>query len=118
MTVNRQESRSSQALDAVVHLLFEPDANRGVDGFYDRICEAVVRQTSMERALLLLYDAERQLVLPRGSYGVPREVIAHGYGTLEETPIARRALSEDAVVVTTDLAEDIPARYASLPGVG
>src|SRR5262245_28570393 len=113
----KDESLSAEALDVVVQLLFELDEKRGLDDFYDRICEAVCLQTSMERAVLFLYDAERQLVLPAGSYGVPREIIEHGYGTLEETPIAQRALSGDSVVETTDLANDIPARYSSLPGV-
>jgi signal transduction histidine kinase len=115
--VSEQESLSSEALDVVVQLLFELDTDRGLDDFYDRICEAVCRQTSMERAVLFLYDAERRLVLPAGSHGVYREFIAHGYGTLEETPIAQRALAEDRVVETTDLARDVPARYSNLPGV-
>src|SRR5215217_1903599 len=113
----KEESLSSEALDVVVQLLFELDEESGIDEFYDRICEAVCRQTSMERAVLFLYDAERRLVLPAGSHGVFREFIAHGYGTLEETPIAQRALAEDRVVETTDLASDVPARYANLPGV-
>src|SRR5215208_7970753 len=115
--VSEQESLSSEALDVVVQLLFELDTDRGLDDFYDRICEAVCRQTSMERAVLFLYDAERRLVLPAGSHGVFREFIAHGYGTLEETPIAQRALAEDRVVETSDLASDVPARYQDLPGV-
>ncbi|MGA9372107.1 MAG: GAF domain-containing protein [Solirubrobacterales bacterium] len=113
----KEESLSSEALDVVVQLLFELDTDSGIDEFYDRICEAVCRQTSIERAVLFLYDAERRLVLPAGSHGVYREFIAHGYGTLEETPIAQRALAEDRVVETTDLAKDVPARYSGLPGV-
>jgi signal transduction histidine kinase len=115
--VIKDESLSAEALDMVVQLLFELDEERELDDFYDRICEAVCRQTSMERAVLFLYDAERRLVLPAGSHGVYREFIAHGYGTLEETPIAQRALAEDRVVETTDLSGDVPARYANLPGV-
>jgi signal transduction histidine kinase len=113
----KEESLSSEALDVVVQLLFELEEERGLDDFYDRICEAVCRQTSMERAVLFLYDAERRLVLPAGSHGVFREFIVHGYGTLEETPIAQRALAEDRVAETTDLASDVPARYSNLPGV-
>src|SRR4051795_7519410 len=113
----KEESLSSEALDVVVRLLFELEEERGLDDFYDRICEAVCLQTSMERAVLFLYDAERRLVLPVGSHGVYREIIAHGYGSLEETPIAQRALAEDRVVETTDLAADVPARYSNLPGV-
>jgi signal transduction histidine kinase len=113
----KEESLSSEALDVVVQLLFELDEESGIDEFYDRICEGVCRQTSMERAVLFLYDAERRLVLPAGSHGVYREFIVHGYGTLEETPIAQRALAEDRVVETADLSRDVPARYSNLPGV-
>src|SRR3954470_9767335 len=113
----KEDSLRSEALDVVVQLLFELDEERELDDFYDRICEAVCRQTSMERAVLFLYDAERRLVLPAGSHGVYREFIAHGYGSLEETPIAQRALAEDRVVETSDLASDVPARYRNLPGI-
>src|SRR5829696_7952772 len=111
------QSLSADALDGVIRLLFELDEERELDDFYDRICEALCRQTSMERAVLFLYDAERRLVLPAGSHGVYREFIVHGYGTLEETPIAQRALSEDRVVETTDLEHDVPSRYSNLPGI-
>jgi signal transduction histidine kinase len=113
----KEDSLRSEALDVVVQLLFELDEKRELDDFYDRICEAVCLQTSMERALLFLYDAERRLVLPAGSHGVYREIIAHGYGSLEETPIAQRALAEDRVVETSDFASEVPARYANLPGL-
>jgi hypothetical protein len=48
----REESLSAEALDAVVRLLFDLDQERDLDEFYDRICEAMCRQTSMERAVL------------------------------------------------------------------
>ena len=63
----KEDSLRSEALDVVVQLLFELDEKRELDDFYDRICEAVSLQTSMERAVLFLYDAERRLVLPAGS---------------------------------------------------
>jgi signal transduction histidine kinase len=108
---------NADALDVVVRLLFELDGALGDEGFYDRICEAACRETSMSRGLLFLYDAGRKLVLPVGSYGVEPEILAHTYGTLEETPIAQRALADDAVMETSDLAADLPARYANLPSV-
>src|SRR3954465_12006583 len=97
----KEDSLGSEALDVVVQLLFQLDEKRDLDDFYDRICEAVCLQTSMERAILFLYDAERRLVLPVGSHGVYREFIQHGYGTLEETPIAQRALAEDRVAASS-----------------
>lgn len=109
---------STDALDVVVQLLFElGEEEAGQSVFYDRICEAVCRLTSMERAALFLYDEERKLVLPAGSHGVGHEILAHAYGTLEETPIAQRALADDDVLETEDLASDIPSRYVGIPGV-
>lgn len=116
--ITKEESLSAEALDVVVRFLFELDEGAEGDRFYDRICEAVCRQTSMERAVLFLYEPERRLVLPVGSHGVYREFLAHTYGTLEETPVAQRALAEDAVIETSDLATDVPARYSNLPGIG
>jgi signal transduction histidine kinase len=72
----------------------------------------------MERAGLLLYDDARQLVVPVGSHGLEPGLFAEVYGTLEETPIAQVALSEDRVVeVTGDLERWVPERYARLGGV-
>src|SRR5258705_13170626 len=100
--ISEQESLSSEALDVVVQLLFELKEERGLDDFYDRICEAVCRQTSMERAVLFLYDAERRLVLPAGSPGVYPEFIAPGYRPLEETPIPQRAPAQAPVLEAAD----------------
>jgi signal transduction histidine kinase len=115
--ISRQDTLGAEALDAVVQLLFELDEDPQGDRFYDRICEAACRRTSMRRAILFLYDRERRLVLPVGSHGVEPEILAHVYGSLEETPIAQRALAEDAVVETTELEADIPSRYAKLPSL-
>jgi signal transduction histidine kinase len=113
-----RDSLRTDALDIVVQLLFElDDGDTEPWRFHDRICEAVCRLTAMERAVLFLYDEERKLVLPAGSHGVAPEILAHTYGNLEETPIAQRALAEDSVLETTDLARDVPTRYAALPGV-
>jgi signal transduction histidine kinase len=112
------EPLRSDALDVVVRLLFElGDAAADSDPFYDRICEAVCRLTSLERAVLFLYDSGRRMVLPAGSHGVEPEILAHTYGTLEETPIAQRALASGEVIVVDQLAGEVPDRYAELPGV-
>jgi signal transduction histidine kinase len=114
--IGKQESLDAEATDAVVQLLFELDDGSS-DGFYDRLCEAVCRQTSITRAVIFLYDRERRLVLPVGSHGVAPEILAHAYGTLEETPLAQRALSEDQVVESADLARAVPSRYSNLPSL-
>jgi signal transduction histidine kinase len=113
-------SPRTDALDVIVELLGAMDGAHGPSGrdFYDRLCEACCRVAAMERAGLLLYDDARQLVVPVGSHGLEPGLFAEVYGTLEETPIAQLALSEDRVVeVTGDLERWVPGRYARLGGV-
>jgi signal transduction histidine kinase len=86
--------------------------------FFDRLCEALCRLASLERAGLLLYDAARRLVVPVGSHGVDPELLSQIYGTLDETPIAQVALSEDRVVeISGELEKHVPPRYAGFAGV-
>ncbi|MFI5122016.1 MAG: hypothetical protein ACHQJ5_03905, partial [Vicinamibacteria bacterium] len=112
------ETLPGDAVDLVVKLLFElGDEAAESDPLDDRICEAICRLTSLERAVLLLYDRGRQLVVPAGSHGVAPEILAHVYGSLEETPIAQRALGEDAVIVDDSLPGHVPVRYSVVPTV-
>ena len=110
----------TDALDVIVGLLAELDrepAGSGGAGFYDRLCTALCSVANMQRAGLLLYDEARQLVVPVGSHGM-EALLGDIYGTLEETPIAQVALSEDRVVeVSDDLAQWVPERYAHYPGI-
>ncbi len=112
-------SPRTDALEVIVELLGALDApGTSGRGFYDRLCEALCRTASMTRAILLLYDEARQLVVPLGSQGFPPDLLDGVYGTLEETPIAQLALSEDRVVeVTGELERWVPERYARFTGV-
>src|SRR5687767_8830557 len=112
-------SPRTDALDVIVELLGAlggpPPSGRE---FYDRLCDACCRLGSMERAGLLLYDDARQLVVVVGSHGVEPGLLSEVYGTLEETPIAQVALSEDRVVeVHGELERWVPERYARIGGV-
>jgi signal transduction histidine kinase len=107
-------SPRTDALDVFVALLsgLDDQASSG-RAFYNSLCEAVCRLTSMERAGLFLYDDVRKLVAPVGSHGVEPGLLEDVYGTLEETPIAQRALGDDKVVeVSEHLEREVPARYA------
>lgn len=113
-------SQQVDALNVFVSLLSELDSDPDASSpqFYDRLCEAVCRLTSMRRAGLLLYDDARKLVVPVGSHGMPAEMVEQIYGTLDETPIAQRALSEDRVMEASgDLGSELPERYAHYPGL-
>jgi signal transduction histidine kinase len=110
----------TDALDVIVELLAELDQDPGSGGrgFYDHLCAALCRVTDMQRASLLLYDEARQLVVPVGSHGIEPGILEDIYGTLEETPIAQVALSEDRVVeVHGELERWVPERYARIGGV-
>jgi signal transduction histidine kinase len=112
-------SPRTDVLDVIVELLGALDgATQSGRDFYDRLCQACCRLGAMDRAGLLLYDDARQLVVVVGSHGVEPGLLSEVYGTLEETPVAQLALSEDRVVeVTGELARWVPERYARLGGV-
>jgi signal transduction histidine kinase len=108
------------ALHVFVELLSELDADPESSGraFYDSFCEAVCRLTSMERAGLFLHDEARKLVVAVGSHGVDPALLERVHGTIEETPIAQRALAEDRVVEASEALErEVPVRYARFAGV-
>ncbi|HEX2128817.1 MAG TPA: GAF domain-containing protein [Solirubrobacterales bacterium] len=99
-------------------LIAELDSGTEAGDFYDHVCEALCRLTSMERAGILLYDSASRAVRPVGSHGVDKDLMDQIEGTLDETPIAQRALSEDAVVAASEhLEREVPARYAQFAGI-
>lgn len=107
-----------EAPEVFVALLSDLDAHTRARDFYDRLCEAVCRLTSMERAALLLYDASVGHVRARGFHGVQPGELADAAFTLEDAPIARRALAADSVVEASERIErEVPARYARLFGI-
>ncbi len=102
-------------VDVLVGLLAELDEATESGVFYDRVCRAVCALTTMRRAALMLHDGTYRTVVPVGSHGVDPELVQQIGGTLEETPIARRALEEDRVVeVSGGIAGQVPNRYAEL----
>ena len=108
-------SRRVEALDVFVELLSEIDAPAPDPAFYNRICEAIRRLTSMERVMLMLYDDALRDVRAAGSHGVEPAVLAEVRGTLEETPMPQRALAEDRVVEVSDgLERELHTSYARL----
>ena len=65
----------------------------------------------MERAALLLYDESVGRVVAVGSHGMDASLLVDVHGTLEETPLAQKALALDEVQVTDDVEREVPARY-------
>jgi signal transduction histidine kinase len=105
-------------LEVFVELLSEMDAETRARDFYNRLCEAVCRLTSMERAALFLYEGSLRRVRARGVYGEDPGEVDQVHATLEDAPMAQRALAEDRVVeVSEDIERAVPARYARLLGI-
>ena len=104
-----------EPLEVFVELLADLDTDDSSTEFYDRICEAICRLTTMRRAAIFMADAARRRVRVVGSHGTSFSQLATltPSPTLIATPIAQRALLEDEVVVVSDGIEDaLPPEYA------
>jgi signal transduction histidine kinase len=100
-------------LDVFVELFSEIEKETEPGEFYNRLCEALCRLTTMQRAVLMLYDESLARVVAAGSHGIDPSLLVDVHGTLDETPVAQRALARDEVeeLSPEQLAREIPARY-------
>jgi len=104
-----------EALELFVEVLSQSDPAATVDGFYDRLCEAVCRLARMRRALIFRYDAADRRVRAAGSHRMDIEQFAGAYVTVDSAPIAAQALREDRVIeVVGDLSGQVPDEFAPL----
>jgi signal transduction histidine kinase len=107
-----------EPLEVFVELLADIDTDTSSTEFYDRICEAICRLTTMRRAAIFMADAGRRRVRAVGAHGTSYSQLAALRPTLVNTPIAQRALLEDNVVVVSDQIEEaVPREYAELLGI-
>jgi signal transduction histidine kinase len=109
-----------EPLEVFVELLADLDNDTSSTEFYDRMCEAICRLTTMRRAAIFMADAGRRRVRVVGSHGTSFSELAtlEPSPTLLQTPIAQRALREDAVVVVSSGIEaQVPPEYAEVLGI-
>jgi signal transduction histidine kinase len=107
-----------EPLEVFVELLADIDTDTSSTEFYDRICEAICRLTTMRRAAIFMADAARRRVRAVGAHGTSFEQLSALRPTLVNTPIAQRALLEDEVIVVSDRIEEaVPAEYAEVLGI-
>jgi signal transduction histidine kinase len=107
-----------EPLEVFVELLAELDTDTSSTEFYDRICEAICRLTTMQRAGIFMADAGRRRVRAVGAHGISFSRLAALRPTLVNTPIAQKALLDDAVVVVSERVEKwVPPEYADLLGI-
>jgi signal transduction histidine kinase len=98
-------------------VLAQGDHTTGEDDFYNRLCAATTRATSMQRAIIFLYDPARRRVRAAGSHGVDISIFADAFITVESAPMAKRALELDRVIdASADLERELPAEYVRLLG--
>jgi signal transduction histidine kinase len=102
-----------ETLDLFVELFSEIESKTSPGEFYNRLCEALCRLTTMRRAGLFLYDESLARVVAMGSHGIDPSLLVDVHGTLEETPVAQRALMLDEVqeISPEQLEHELPARY-------
>jgi signal transduction histidine kinase len=107
-----------EPLEVFVELLAQLDTETSSTEFYDRICEAICRLTTMRRAAIFMADAGRRRVRAVGAHGTSFQQLAELRPTLVDTPIAQRALLEDEVIVVSERIEEaVPAGFAELLGI-
>jgi signal transduction histidine kinase len=107
-----------EPLEVFVELLAQIDSDTSPTEFYDRICEAICRLTTMRRAAIFMADAARRRVRAVGSHGTSFSQLAALRPTLVNTPIAQRALLEDEVIVVSDRIEEaVPQEIAEVLGI-
>jgi signal transduction histidine kinase len=107
-----------EPLEVFVELLSDIDVQTSSTEFYDRICEAICRLTTMRRAAIFMNDSSGRRVRAVGAFGTSFEQLSALRPTLVNTPIAQRALLEDRVVVVSERIEgEVPPEYAELLGI-
>lgn len=103
------------AIEIVVDLLAQIESDDAPGAFYDRLCEAICRVTSMDRAVLFRYDAPARRVTAAGVHGLDIAQFSDFPFNPDTTPIARQALVEDRVIeVPEEASRLLPDRYAHI----
>ena len=76
-----------EPLEVFAELLAELDTDTSSTVFYDRICEAICRLTTMRRAAIFMADAGRRRVRAVGAHGTSFSELRGLRPTLINTPI-------------------------------
>jgi signal transduction histidine kinase len=107
-----------EPLEVFVELLAELDVETTSTEFYDRICEAICRLTTMQRAAIFMSHGRGHAVRAVGAHGTSFTELAAMRPTLWGAPLARRALQADEVVIVrSGIKAEIPAEYADQLGI-
>ncbi len=105
-----------EPLEVFVELLAELDTDTSATDFYDRICEAICRLTTMQRAAIFMADVPRRRAVVVGAHGTSFRDLRLPE-SMSETPFVQRALRGDQVVVAGGVAGEVPREYAERFGI-
>jgi signal transduction histidine kinase len=101
-----------RAVETFADLLFAADSDEPASAFYGRLGEATCRLADMDRVVVFLYDGGLRRVRAVGTYGIDLELFRDVNVTIEDAPVAMRALAEDRVIeVAGDFSGELPAEY-------
>jgi signal transduction histidine kinase len=107
-----------EPLEVFVELLADLDGDTTSTEFYDRICEAICRLTTMHRAAIFMSQGRGQAVRAVGAHGTSFAELSVMRPTLWTAPLARKALlADEVIVVKGEIKEEIPAEYVEQLGI-
>ena len=104
-----------RAVETFADLLFAFESDESVRGFYNRLAEATCLMADMDRVVIFLYDDGLRRVRAVGSHGIDLAMFADLNVTLDDVPMALRALSEDRVIeIKGEFKGQVPDEYLGL----
>jgi signal transduction histidine kinase len=108
-----------EPLEVFVELLADLDTDTTSTEFYDRICEAICRLTTMQRAAIFMSPGRGYAVRAVGAHGTSFAQLSTLRPTLWGAPIARKALMADEVIVVRNASAEamVPVEYADQLGI-
>ena len=105
-----------EPLEVFVELLAELDTDTSATDFYDRICEAICRLTTMQRAAIFMADLPRRRAVVIGAHGTSFRDLALPE-SMRATPFVQQSLVRDEVVVVPEIAGQGLREYAERFGI-
>jgi signal transduction histidine kinase len=108
-----------EPIEVFVELLDQLDTDTGQEEFYDRICEAICRLTTMRRAGIFMSEGRGHRIRAVGAHGISIEQLNLLRPTLLGTPVAQRALRSDQVIAVTpdQIRAAVPPEYVDTLGI-
>ena len=87
-----------RAVETFAELLYAVHTDGDGTVFYNQLCEAICRISSMNRAAVCVYDEAMRRVHVVGSHGIAIDAFRDFHFDLDSAPMALTALSQDRVV--------------------